>query len=226
MFKIIGGLAAIGCIAFLVFNTPVVRMGSGFLIGEGRYVITYNDLVKNASTLTVQFPNEDDIKATVFRQDADHNLAILKLENQPRVKFNKLTFHKPGMNAKNEVVFTLGYPWTNTMEDRHSLIEGSSQPDGSSIFIKINLPIDPVNSGSPLFNEKNEVIGMALTGKDMADYHSLPVPAHINFAIPVRFITPLLESSNISTDSPLSEKSPRDVFIENIRNNVVLIEAS
>ncbi len=226
MFKIIGGITAIGCIVFLMFNTPVVRMGSGFLVGEGRYVLTFNDLVKNASTLTVKFPNEDNIKATVVRQDADHNLAILELHNQPRVKFKSLAFHKPEMSSKSKAVFTLGYPWTNTMEDRHSLLEGSSEPDGSSIFVKINIPLAPVNSGSPLFNDKNEVIGMAITGKDMADYHPQPVSEQVNFAIPGRFISHLMETLNIPTGSPLGRVSPRNVFIENSKNSVVLIEAS
>jgi len=51
---------------FLIFNTPVTRLGSGFLIGAGSHVFTYYDLVKEASFIKAMFPNEDDILGFVW----------------------------------------------------------------------------------------------------------------------------------------------------------------
>ena len=87
MLKGIGGFILLGVLLFvLVFNTHVTLLGSGFLIGDGEYVFTYHDLVKEAETLTVKFPNEDDIEAEVVFRDPINNLAILKLKEPPKSK--------------------------------------------------------------------------------------------------------------------------------------------
>ena len=60
-------------------QTPTSRLGSGFLIKTGVHVFTYYDLVKEAKTIKVMFPNEDGIKANIIYKDINHNYAILKL---------------------------------------------------------------------------------------------------------------------------------------------------
>ena len=127
MIKIIGVLCSLGIlIFFLIFNTPVTRLGSGFLIGSGSYVFTYHDLVKEADSIKVVFPNEDDIPAALLYKDANHNLAVLQLINAPKVKPNQFKYFNSNFRLKSEYVYTLGYPWTNTMEDTHVLINGSA----------------------------------------------------------------------------------------------------
>ena len=118
MVKALGAFIFVGImLAFLIFSTPVTRLGSGFLIGDGQHVFTYHDLVKEAEVLNVKFPNEDDIEANVVFSDPASNLAILKLKEVPKVKALPLVLSASGLSLRNESVFTLGYPWTNTMED-------------------------------------------------------------------------------------------------------------
>ena len=50
-------------LAVLFLNTHITLLGSGFLIGDGTHVLTYHGLVKEAKTLKIKFPNEDDIEA-------------------------------------------------------------------------------------------------------------------------------------------------------------------
>ncbi|MBT6718144.1 MAG: trypsin-like peptidase domain-containing protein, partial [Nitrospina sp.] len=80
MLKVIGGIFLLGLLlALMIFNTPVTKLGSGFLIGDGRHVFTYHQLVKEADVINVKFPNEDDIEAKVLIADPSHDLAILEL---------------------------------------------------------------------------------------------------------------------------------------------------
>ena len=44
-------------LAVLFLNTHITLLGSGFLIGDGTHVLTYHDLVKEAKTLKIKFPN-------------------------------------------------------------------------------------------------------------------------------------------------------------------------
>ena len=56
MVKVLGVFIFVGImLAFMIFSTPVTRLGSGFLIGDGQHVFTYHDLVKEAEVLNVKF---------------------------------------------------------------------------------------------------------------------------------------------------------------------------
>jgi S1-C subfamily serine protease len=222
MNKIWVGFIILGLLpVFLIFNTPVTRLGSGFLIGDGQHVFTYHELVKEADFIKVKFPNEDDIEAKILIADPTHNLAILKLKEVPKIKALPLTLASNGMSPKNESVFTLGYPWTNTMEDQHVLIEGSTVADSASVLIKLKMDLDPVHSGSPLFNAHQEVIGMVLL-KDHAR-SVFAVEASYHFAIPGRLLEKA--AANIEKITHPVQNLSRAAFILESRTNIVLIEA-
>ena len=211
----------------LIFNTSVTRLGSGFLIGGGKHVITYYDLVKESETLKIKFPNEDDIKVDVVFLDSASNLAILKLKESPKVKRDPLVINQKGLGIRSESVFTLGYPWTNTMEDQHILIEGSANT--ISKLIELNMNLEPVHSGSPLFNIRQEVIGMVLFEAHAKSIFSAHESRH--FVVPALLLEKALKAAKINTITFPSEKVPgeevsRESFIIKSKNNIVLIEAT
>ena len=220
MVKALGAFIFVGImLAFLIFSTPVTRLGSGFLIGDGQHVFTYHDLVKEAEVLNVKFPNEDDIETNVVFSDHASNLAILKLKEVPKVKALPLVLSASGLSLRNESVFTLGYPWTNTMEDEHKLIEGTANT--ASVLINLKMDLDPVHSGSPLFNMKQEVVGMVLL-----ETHAKSVfPASHHFAIPKLLLDNAMKAGKMDKINQPAQNISRDAFILKSRNNIVLIEA-
>ncbi len=223
MIKAIGGFLLLGILlVVLMFNTHVTLLGSGFLIGDGKHVFTYHDLVKEAETLTVKFPNEDDIEADVVYFDSASNLAILKLKEMPKIKRQPLGISKNGLGTISESVFALGYPWTNTLQDQHILIEGSA--DITSMLIDLKMPLDPIHSGSPLFNTRQEVVGMVLL--EAHAKAAFPVKGSHHFAIPSSLLEKALKVAKIDMSThPVENFSTRDEFIVKSRNNIVLIEA-
>ncbi len=222
MIKAIGAFIFFGIfLVFLIFNTPVTRLGSGFLIGDGAHVFTYHDLVKEAESLKVKFPNEDDIEAEVVFSDPASNLAILKLKEMPKVKRQPLVMSRKGLGLRSESVFTLGYPWTNTLEDQHVLIEGSA--DTAPMLIELKMALDPVHSGSPLFNSQQEVVGMVLL--EAHAKAAFPVKSSQHFAIPALLLEKALKTARVDITSHPDENLSREAFISKSRNNIVLIEA-
>ena len=218
--KTIGTFLFLGFLLFVMTITmPVTRLGSGFLVGEGQHVLTYHDLVKEAGVLKVKFPNEDDIAAEVVFTDPASNLAILKLKEMPKVKRLPLSISTKGLSLKGEQVFTLGYPWTNTLEDQHVLIEGSARP--ASMLIELKMPLNLVHSGSPLFNVRQEVVGMVLSEEHAKA--TFPVKTSQHFAIPALLLEKALKAARVNK-TPL-ESFSRKTFIAESRNNIVLIEA-
>ena len=222
MIKTVGGFILLGILlTILIFNTHVTLLGSGFLVGDGRHVLTYYGLVKEAKILKAKFPNEDDIEAEVVSIDRASNLAILKLKEIPKVKRHPLVLSPQGLGTKSESVFTLGYPWTNTLQDQHVLIEGVS--GNTTILTKLNMGLEPVHSGSPLFNSKQEVVGMVLWENHAKK--AFPVKGSNNFAIPSSFLKKALQGTRIYATTTQKKNLTKEAFISKSRNNIVLIEA-
>ena len=116
MNKVIGTVLLAGLlIGFLIWSTPVTRLGSGFLIGNTRFVLTYYDLVKDAENIQVKFPNEDDIPAKWIYKGKTDNVVILELLGAPKVKREPLSIQAENALLKESYVFSLGYPRTNTL---------------------------------------------------------------------------------------------------------------
>ncbi len=230
MNKVIGTVLLAGLlIGFLIWSTPVTRLGSGFLIGNTRFVLTYYDLVKDAENIQVKFPNEDDIPAKWIYKGKTDNVVILELLGPPKVKREPLSIQAENALLKESYVFSLGYPWTNTLEDRHTFLEGSlaSLEENASGFLEIHMDVDPIHSGSPLFNGNREVVGMVISAKtlyDRGDYSG-----KLNLAIPATVLIDVMKTNKIfgnANSAPTLKNLPIEEFIEATRNNVVLIEAS
>ena len=86
------------------------------------------------------------------------------------------------------------------------------------------MPLNPVHSGSPLFNSHQEVVGMVLLGVHAKA--AFPVKGTHHFAIPLLLLEKVLKASKIKFMG-FREKSflTREEFIKKSRNNIVLIEA-
>jgi len=229
MNKVIGGVLLAGLlIGFLIWSTPVTRVGSGFLIGNARFVLTYYDLVKDAETIQVKFPNEDNIQAQWINKGKTNDVVILELLESPKVKREPLSIRAENAVLKENYVFSLGYPWTNTLEDQHTFLEGSlaSQNENDSGFLEIHMDVAPVHSGSPLFNGNREIVGMIISAKTLGD--SEDDSGKLNLAIPATVLIDAMKTNKILgnvNSAPTLKNLPMEEFIELTRNNVVLIEA-
>ena len=210
---------------FLIMKTPTSRLGSGFLIKTGVHVFTYYNLVKEAKTIKVMFPNEDGIKANIIHKDINRNYAILKLARIPKIKMQPFIFSNKDLHQEGEAVYIIGYPWTNTMEDKHTLINGKTVLNSKDSLIDISMKMNPVNSGSPLLNSRNELVGMVIF-KNTKNKTTLLKKSHIKSFIPLSILIngiKTLKTPGLSyTKANHSIVTPQTIP----KNNVVLIEAS
>ena len=65
----------------------------------------------------------------------------------------------------------------------------------TSILIDLKMPLNPVHSGSPLFNSRQEVVGMVLMG--IHAKAAFPVKGTHHFAIPLLLLEKALKASKI-----------------------------
>ena len=157
---------------------PAAWSGSGIALGS-KVFATNHHVVDGATNLFIYFPEtKAKYRAEIITTDATNDLAIVKVTDPsfsgfPAIKYGfKKASEDVGMG-----VFVLGYPLVDTMGEEIKLTTGvvSSRSgfQGNPSQYQISAPVQPGNSGGPLFNDNGELIGIVSakhTGADNVSY--------------------------------------------------------
>ena len=156
------------------------KQGSCFLINKQGYMLTNYHVVSDAKTIQVKGIGNDfstAYGADVVAFDIDNDLALLKLKNQ-NIQFETVPY-KISLDASPQGTksFVLDYPLTTTMGEEIKVTEGiinaKSGYKGTISQYQFSAAVQPGNSGSPLFNDYGDVIGIInakLKGAEGAGY--------------------------------------------------------
>ena len=215
----------------------LIAGGTGFIFSSRDYIITNWHVVKGAGSIEVKFPDGEVIKAKVLAKDSQNDIAVLKLSQPPSTQIPELNFGDSSKVRPGDKVFTIGYPASSILGKNQKITDGivssiTGVEDDPTMF-QITVPIQPGNSGGPLFNESGEVIGITTASLSLNAIRSLgAVPQNVNYAIKSSFV------NNLLTTIPKTLLSNRGIvvvpskpgnsladFFERVSNNIVLIEA-
>ncbi|RKT21875.1 serine protease Do [Paraburkholderia sp. RAU2J] len=135
-------------------------LGSGFIISQDGYVLTNNHVVEGAEKVTVKLTDGREFRARVVGTDKTSDVAVLKIDasNLPTVKIGD-----PANSKVGEWVVAIGSPYGFDSTVTSGIISAKARQfsDDSPIpFIQTDVPVNPGNSGGPLFNLNGEVIGI------------------------------------------------------------------
>ena len=141
-------------------ETPTRGQGSGFIVSPDGVILTNAHVVRDAKEVVVKLTDRREFTAKVLGADPKTDVAVLKIEakNLPTVTFGKTSDLRVG-----EWVLAIGSPFgfENTVTAGIVSAKGRSLPDDSAVpFIQTDVPVNPGNSGGPLFNTRGEVIGI------------------------------------------------------------------
>ncbi|MCD8209044.1 MAG: serine protease [Bacteroidales bacterium] len=168
--------------------------GSGFALSN-RYLCTNYHVVDEAKTIRifgVQGDFTTSYSAKVIASDKVNDLAILKVDNADFSGFGIIPYNvKTTMDEVGEDIFVLGYPLTATMGDEVKLTTGviSSRTgfQGDVSMYQISAPIQPGNSGGPLFDSKGDLVGIVSARHIGAE--------NVGYAVKASYLRNLIESS-------------------------------
>ena len=202
--------------------------GTGFAL-NGEYIVTNYHVVENATSIKVQGVRGDFNKvynANVVSTDKTNDLAIIKISDQNFNGFGNIPYKvKTSLSEVGEDVFVLGYPLTSTMGDEIKLTTGviSSKTgfQGDISLYQISAPIQPGNSGGPVFDGKGNLIGIVNAKHRGAENVSYAIKSSYlgNLIESATYVSVLPSNNTISTMS-LSNK------VKNIRDFVFMITCS
>lgn len=142
--------------------------GTGFFVSSNGYIITNYHVVDGARNIKVTKVNGDSYKkysAKVEVSDKQNDLAIIKITDPTFSAIGTLPYSFKFSAANvGEDCFVLGYPLVSTMGTDIKLTNGiiSSRTgfNGSISEYQMSAPVQPGNSGGPLFDKNGNVIGV------------------------------------------------------------------
>ena len=187
--------------------------GSGFFINEKGYIATNYHVVKDAKAIQVEYFQKgvkSTFEATVIVTDKQNDLAIIKIKD---TKFKNLPaipyVFSTTIKDVGSTVFALGYPMANVMGDEIKFTDGkiSSKTgiEGDITVYQISVPIQPGNSGGPLFDNKGNLVGITSSALNKEYFNS----ENVNYAIKTTYLKNLIDVM------PESISLPKNIEIYN-----------
>jgi S1-C subfamily serine protease len=215
----------------------VVSGGTGFLFSTKDYIITNWHVVKGAGSILAKFTNGETVEAKVVAKDIRSDIAVLKLEKAPPLSATQIKLGDSSQARMGEKIFTIGYPASKIMGEKPKYSEGVINAmtglKDDPAFFQVSVPVQPGNSGGPLFNEQGEVIGITTASLSSLAMDAMgAIAQNVNYAIKSSFVKNLLSTipelmlsnTGIVVVPNEPEKSLPN-FIEQVSKNIVLIEA-
>jgi S1-C subfamily serine protease len=195
---------------------PVISQGTGFLFAKSGLVATNYHVVSEREDLRVFFPETNvSFVANVELKDISNDLVILRLTNfvYEEIFSEEIPYAIKRSNTVQlgEKVFTLGFPLGKLLGSSAKFSDGTvsslSGLLGTANLFQINNPIQPGNSGGPLFDKHGNVVGIVLASLDAKFFYEKldTIPQNVNFAIKSDYLISLI-SMLPEKDSILSRK--------------------
>jgi S1-C subfamily serine protease len=133
--------------------------GTGFLIDGKGYLITNAHVVRNAREINVQ-NTLGNYHARLIRLDPQADLALLKIDDTTYHAFNGLPYGISRTDGDlGEDLFTLGYPRPEIVYNKGYLSAATGHEEDTTSF-QLTIAANPGNSGTPVFNNDGEVVGV------------------------------------------------------------------
>lgn len=196
--------------------------GSGFIVSYNGYLITNYHVVKGANEIIVKGINGDCEKAynaTLINFDEVNDIALLKIEGNFNINFNVIK----ELKEVGEDIFVLGYPLISIMGTEIKLTSGivNSQSGylNNKSYYQISAPIQPGNSGCPLFDSNGNIVGLVTSGITYGE--------NVGYALKSSIISDFLLKNGISIPNNKNinfiEGLPQKVKL--LKPNIIFIEA-
>jgi S1-C subfamily serine protease len=148
-----------------VTTVAIVRgLGSGVLVHADGWVVTAAHVVDEADLIEVHFADKHASLAAIVTLSRTEDLALLKLETpHPRPVVAVLgdsSRLRPGTR-----LFAIGAPLRYEHTVTSGIVSALRSDDSPGLhpsrLIQTDVPLNPGNSGGPLFDERGEVVGIA-----------------------------------------------------------------
>ena len=178
------------------FEFAINGNGSGFIVGNGRYVITNNHVIEKAKRVAVRNGIGKVSNARVLKTSEKYDLAILQLETPYPSEYSikAVDFEVPKFG---DDVISIGYPGIGMTYDKPTITQGIISKvfdDDVGVFMT-TAAINSGNSGGPIFNLKGNLVGVTFAKLAKVKYLIAEgdIPTDMGYAIKSNLIKKVFE---------------------------------
>lgn len=201
--------------------------GSGFLLSKDGIIVTNFHVIDKANEIEVFINRNEAIKtykAKVLVSDKTNDISLLKIEDDSFVNFPSIPYAiKTSIQEVGTSVFTLGYPMSKVLGEEikatDGIISSKTGYQGDIVTYQISAPIQPGNSGGPLFDKQGNIVGITNAG--------IPDAQNVGYAIKTSYLKNLIDVAPTTITLPANNSISGLSFTEKIKRltpYVVLIK--
>lgn len=135
--------------------------GSGFIIDPSGYIVTNNHVVGHADEITVALSNGTELPARLVGIDELTDIAVIKVSASGSLPY--VSFGESRNLQVGDWVLAAGNPFGLGGSVSAGIVSALGRDIGSGPFddfIQIDAPVNPGNSGGPVFDEDGNVVGV------------------------------------------------------------------
>ncbi|MCC5850698.1 MAG: trypsin-like peptidase domain-containing protein [Verrucomicrobia bacterium] len=184
------------------------RSATAFSIAPGLFATSHHVFKGRESSpihlvLHANTENEFRVSARVVRQDAEADLAILKIDLEDNPAPPALQLGDVADLYETQPMIAFGFPFGSMLSLQNQnypsvsvnmgRITSLGMQAGILQRIQLDAQLNPGNSGGPVLDEQGRVVGIVSSGV---------AGAGVNFATPVSKLHPLLEAPDVDLDLP------------------------
>lgn len=192
--------------------------GTGFFIDKKGYIATNHHVIDKAKNIEVTV-NGKSYNADLVISDEQNDLAILKINDGTFIPLQNLNYNfKSETSDVGTSVIALGFPLTNLLGEEikvtNGIISSKTGMKGDITSYQISVPIQPGNSGGPLFDNDGNLIGITSSGIN----RKLNLTENVNYAIKAKYLKLLIEELSDKIELPNSTFSKTTLLTEKIKS--------
>ncbi|MCL2447865.1 MAG: S1C family serine protease [Polyangiaceae bacterium] len=160
-------------------------LGTGFVVRPDGWIATNLHVIVGAAHAKVTLRGERELDVVdVLAMSAEHDLALLRVEARG---LSALPLGDSDAMRPGDPVVAIGNPLGLEDTVSNGLVSARRKGDDGTEFLQISAPIAPGSSGGPIFNDRGEVVGIAVA--------ILEEGQNLNFGVPARYLTPLIRKA-------------------------------
>lgn len=146
------------------YKSIVVQIASPFAIGTGFYleeyelIITNEHVVRNNKEVVVEIPHKVKAVMPVIYMDPRLDIAFVK---PPKLDdMTSICLSNSELVEEGDVVIAVGHPFGLKYTATQGIVSNTSHLQHDILYIQHDAALNPGNSGGPLINSNNEIIGI------------------------------------------------------------------
>jgi len=189
-----------------------ISSGTGFLVSKDGFILTAAHVIEDSRKVFTVF-HKNKLPAQVIIYDRENDIAVLKVDAGTEFPFLSFSKRPPDQGDK---ISTFGYPVVLSAEENDVKFKSGDISSLRGIGndprkIRLNLDVDPGNSGGPLLDSTSKVIGIILSKRNWKAMleETGELSSGISYAIKNEFIFPILQKSNLETIISFDDSSTK-----------------